>query len=230
MAGYLLETLADFFGLIDTDAKKVVLYHENKPVFDRLLRQSIDKYKQHRELRRQEAARRALKDFTWSVPEERLYNEDTNHITQAEHHALEPFVQLNTAYNPEKEFVEYLQSFDDCIDWWYKNGDSGRQNYAVPYTKPDGSPGLFYVDFVIRLGNGKIFLFDTKSVGSEPQTAHIKHNALVNYIIQENANGANLTGGVIVKDGMNWVWSRSTIKNTINHDGWDYFNPRQENA
>lgn len=31
-----------------------------------------------------------------------------------------------------------------------------------------------------------------------------------------NATGINLTGGVIVKDGMNWVWSRYTIEDTIN--------------
>ncbi len=230
LAGYLLETLADYFGLFDTDAKKVVLYHENKPVFDRLIRQALEKYKKIREQKRATAAKRAVKDFTWSVPEERLYDEETNHITEAENHALEPFIQLNKASNPEKEFVEYLQGFGDCIDWWYKNGDSGRQNYAIPYEKPDGTPGLFYVDFVIRLKNGKIFLFDTKSAGSEPLTAYIKHNALIDYIAKENEGGANLAGGVIVKDGMNWVWSRFKIENTTEHIGWDAFNPRQENA
>lgn len=143
---------------------------------------------------------------------------------------MEPFIQLNKASNPEKEFVEYLQGFGDCIDWWYKNGDSGRQNYAIPYEKPDGTPGLFYVDFVIRLKNGKIFLFDTKSAGSEPLTAYIKHNALIDYIAKENEGGANLAGGVIVKDGMNWVWSCFKIENTTKHIGWDAFNPRQENA
>lgn len=232
LAGYLLETLEDYFGLYYTDAKKVVLYHENKPVFDRLIKQALERYDKIRDFKRQEAARKALKEYKWSVPEERLYDEDTNHVTKAENHAMLPFVELNKASNPEKDFVDFLQKYEDCIDWWYKNGDSGRQNYAVTYEKPDGTgaPGLFYVDFVIRLKNGKIFLFDTKSAGSEPLTAPLKHNALTDYINDENAKGANLAGGVIVKDGMNWVWSRFGIENTTDHDGWDYFDPRRENA
>lgn len=48
IATYLLELLADFFGVFDTDAKKIVLYHENKPKFDRLLDKALTKYAEKR--------------------------------------------------------------------------------------------------------------------------------------------------------------------------------------
>lgn len=230
LAGYLLETLADFFGLFDTDAKKVVLYHENKPKFDKLIRDAIAKYLKIKEDKKKKAAARALKEFTWEVPEERLYDDETHKIVPAENHALLPFVELNKASDPEKEFAKFLEENSQWIDWWYKNGDSGRQHYAVGYVREDGTKHPFYVDFVIRLKNGKIFLFDTKSSGSEPLTAHLKHNALIDYIAEENNNGENIAGGgVIVKDGLNWVWSRFHIYNTYDHDGWLAFYPKDEN-
>ena len=230
LAGYLLETIADFFGIFDTDAKKVFLYYDNRPKFDRLLRIALERYIKIREAKRQRASARAMKEFQWSVPEERMYEDETHHLKLADNHALQPFFELNTASSPEKEFADFLEENTEHIDWWYKNGDKGRQHYAIEYIDEGGNKTPFYVDFVIRLKNGKIMLFDTKTSNSEPLTAHRKHNALNAYIVAENEKGANLVGGVIVKDGINWVWSRYTIENTVDHAGWAYLDFKQENS
>lgn len=230
LAGYLLEVLADFFGIFDTDAKRIVLHHYNRRKFDRLLRIALDRYAKHREVKRLKATSRKMKEFKWTVPEERLYDDETNHVARAENHAIIPFVELNRASQPEKRFVEFLEKNSEHIDWWYKNGDKGKQHYAVEYEKPDGSKHPFYVDFIIRLKNGKILLFDTKSADSEPIIAQLKHNALNAYIVEENANGKNLVGGVIVEVGENWLWSRYTIENTTDYDGWSYLDFEQENS
>ena len=230
LAGYLLETIADFFGIFDTDAKKVFLYHDNRPKFDRLLRIALDRYIKMREVKKQKASARAMKEFQWSVPEERLYEDETHRLQLADNHVLQPFYELNSASTPEKAFANFLEENSEYIDWWYKNGDKGRQHYAVEYTNEVGNKAPFYVDFVIRLKNGKIMLFDTKTARSEPLTAHLKHNALNDYIVEENAKGANLVGGVIVKDGMNWVWSRYKIENTTDHEGWAHLDFKQENS
>ncbi len=230
LAGYLLETLADLFGIFDTDAKKVVLYNENRPKFDRLLRLALDRYKNIRDLNKRKASANAIHEYNWEIPEERLYDDETHHIESAQNHALMPFVELNTASSPERRFVAFLEQNSEHIDWWYKNGDNGRQHYAVPYTDQNNIKHLFYVDFVIRLTNGKIMLFDTKSAGSEPVTAPLKHNALKAYMLEENANGANLIGGVIVEDGLNWLWSKHTIENTIDHTDWTCLDIKNENS
>lgn len=230
LAAYLLEMLADFFGIFETDAKRVFLYHDNRPKFDRLINQTIEKYCKMRDFKKRQALARSMKEYEWSVPEERIYDDETNHKVEVNNHALEPFIQLNKASNPEKEFVAILEENTEYIDWWYKNGDKGQQHYAIEYTDDKDTKRLFYVDFVIRLKNGKILLFDTKSSGSEPLTAHLKHNALCDYIEVENNKGKNLAGGVIVKEGDNWVWSRFKIKDTENHLGWDYLDFKRENS
>ena len=183
IAGFLTELIADFFGINETDAKKVVLYYENQSKFDRLLETALEKYARKRHVAAAKAAAaRVYKKHDWEVPEQRVYDAETNHVAPAENHALLPFIQLNTASNPEKEFVKFLEANSQYIDWWYKNGDSGKANYAIEYHKGEGGEkALFYVDFVIRMKNGHIYLFDTKSAGSDIFAAD-KHNALLSLI------------------------------------------------
>ena len=230
IANYLLEMLADYFGIFDTDAKKVVLYNgtpRNQAVFDRLLDKALETYARKREhAKRKSAANRELKQYNWEVPEERIYDSETNHIEIAENHALLPFVQLNNAFNPEVEFVKYLEEHSQWIDWWYKNGDKGKQHYAIPYGEGK-TKSLFYVDFVIRMKNGHVYLFDTKSIGSDV-TAPEKHNALLQYIHEYSTEETPLYGGIIIQKGSNWLYSKLPIENTTDLLNWDTFYP--ENA
>lgn len=228
IAGFLTELIADYFGIYETDAKKVVLYHENRPKFDRLLEIALEKYLRKREKAAAAAsAARVYKEHDWEVPEQRVYDADTNHIAPGENHALLPFIQLNNASNPEKEFVEFLEANTEYIDWWYKNGDSGKANYAIEYQKgADGEKALFYVDFVIRMKNGHIYLFDTKSAGSDIFAAD-KHNALLKYMAENSTPEQTLRGGVILKQGTNWLYSPLPIENTTDTLHWDSFYPQQ---
>lgn len=227
LASYLLEVMAEYFGIFDTDAKKVILYHENAPYFDRLIRQALDRYLKERAKKKAAAKDRIFATVQWEVPDERVYDQDTHKVREELHnHALLPFVELNTASTPEKRFAAFLEKNSQYIDWWYKNGDKGREHYAVPYETADGSTAPFYVDFVIRLKNGKIFLFDTKSPGSEPLGAPYKHNGFLRYAAEQRAKGIELQGGVIVEVGENWLYSKFEISTTSEHDGWVSFIPK----
>lgn len=227
IAGYLIELIGDFFGIYETDAKKLVLYHENKPKFDQLLVNSLKKYEQIRQAAAKKSAKRMYKEYNWEVPEYRIYDADTNRIALADNHALMPFIQLNESSNPEREFVTFLENNSQHIDWWYKNGDNGKGHYAVEYSKgEDGEKGLFYVDFVIRMKSGKIYLFDTKSQGSDVFAAD-KHNALLAYVKDNSTEEQPLAGGVILKQGENWIYSNSPIKDTTDTLNWEAFYPQQ---
>lgn len=228
IAGFLTELIADFFGIYETDAKKLVLYHENKPKFDRLLETALEKYARLRQAAAAKAAAtRVYKQHDWEVPAERVYDADTNRVAPGENHALWPFIQLNSASNPEKEFVDFLEANTQYIDWWYKNGDNGKQHYAVEYSKGEGGEkALFYVDFVIRMKNGHVYLFDTKSAGSDIFAAD-KHNALLQYMKANSTPGQPLAGGVILRQGSNWLYSPLPIENTTDTLNWDSFYPQQ---
>ena len=226
IASYLLEILADFFGIYETEVKKVVLYHLNRPKFDRIIDSALERYVRIRDKARKEsAAKRVFKKYGWEVPEERTYDNETNHIEETGNHALLPFVQLKQASNPEKDFVAYLEQNSQYIDWWYKNGDKGKQHYAIEYTTGDEhTKSLFYVDFVIRMKNGHIYLFDTKSIESDV-FAPDKHNALLQYIKENTTEEQPLYGGVILRKNENWLYSPQPIENTTDTLNWECFYP-----
>ena len=228
LANYLLEAMENLFELFETEAKKVVLYHENRPKFADVVSRALDRYSRQLEKRQQEAKKRSFEQYEWEVPEDRTYTEE-NHVIKdkMEDHALLPFIELRTASTPEQEFALFLESHRDSIDWWYKNGDSGREHYAVAYTNSQGDKSLFYVDFVIKMNNGQVFLFDTKTENSDPDAPQ-KHNALLDYMQNEENSPKHLQGGIIVHDinhSGNWLYSPLPIDNTYDTQGWDAFFP-----
>ena len=229
LARYLTEILEQLFALPDWEAKKVVLYYANKPKFEALIKKGLSSYlKILSDRQKQIKETKGYKSYTWEVPEDRIYDESTHHIVNTDAHALLPFVELNNVFTPEVEFAKFLESQKEHIDWWYKNGDSGKQNYAVPYTDIEGDKSLFYVDFVIRLKNGKVFLFDTKTEGSDDNAPN-KHNALLDYMSSAENVGKGLKGGVIINDGSVWKYSPAKIDNTNDTTNWSPFFPDVEN-
>ena len=228
IAQYLLGFIEDYLGIYETDAKKVVLYHGNKEKFSRILDIALGEYLKIRNTKKQQAAARDFKTYEWEVPEERTYDSDTNHIVQdIAKHALDPFVQLNQASNPEREFAAFLECNSEYIDWWYKNGDAGKMHFSIEYSQgANGSKSLFYVDFVVRMRNGHVYLFDTKSIGSDVFAAD-KHNALLAYCAEHSTEREPLAGGIILKSGDNWIYSKFPIENTTdNLDLWASFYPQ----
>lgn len=228
LANYLLEAMENLFELFETEARKVILYHDNKPQFADVVTKALNRYSKKLTQRQQEAKNRSFEQYQWEVPADRLYSEENHQVKlKMKDHALLPFVELNTASNPEQRFAQFLEQHAQAIDWWYKNGDSGREHYAVPYINGQGQKALFYVDFVIRMKNGQLFLFDTKSEASDPEASN-KHNALLQYMQSAENSSMHLKGGVIIHDDHgsdNWLYSPLPIENTTDIKGWDVFHP-----
>jgi DNA or RNA helicases of superfamily II len=225
LRGYIYEFMQDYLGFFETESPRVILYYRNRPKFEEVIRRAIEKYLEKIAKRRREAKQRAFKEYKWEVPEAREYNETANKVVdEMKNHALLPFIQLKNVSKPEDRFEKFLESYEDSIDWWYKNGDEGKQHYSIPYTASDDTQSLFYIDFIIRMKNGQIFLFDTKSPSSDFEAAN-KHNALVDYITDERNAGLNLKGGVLIEQGGNWYYCPMKIENTNDLVGWDAFHP-----
>jgi type III restriction enzyme len=220
LAGYLLQAMEELFELFETDAMKVILYYANKPKFTDIIQKALANYERKLQERQRQAKERAFEQYAWEVPAERLYKESTHHVMpKVEEHALLPFIELNTVSTPERRFSEFLESNKAYIDWWYKNGDEGKQHYSIPYENSQKEKALFYVDFVVRMKNGQVFLFDTKTENSDPEAPN-KHNALIDYMEDKG-----LLGGVIVEKNDVWYYSPLHIDSTEDVRGWDTFFP-----
>jgi type III restriction enzyme len=212
-------------------AIKVMLFEQNKPKFIEFIDQALLK---HEQLQKEKAAQASKKveHCQWDVPSERIFNENYQQ-READTHALEPFYEYRGASNPEKYFVVFLENNKQHIDWWYKNGDKNREDFAVTYEDVNGITRGFYVDFVIRLKNGTIALFDTKTLDSDPNFVR-KHNALYNYIQEKSSPQKPLIGGVIVprskSDYSVWKFADNLIDKANDHTGWVAFDPAITNT
>ena len=224
----LIESFDELLGIDELSTKKIVLYHQNKPFFSGVIENALVEYENTMNERRKKASERDFIKYKWEVPEIRTYNEQSCHEENNVHnHALEPFVKENRASGPEERFVKFLEANTQYIDWWYKNGESGMSDYAVPYTKPGGEKGLFYVDFIVRMKNGVVFLLDTKTRDSRPDDPY-KHNGLIDYIASQSGKPLTLKGGVLIdsRPGV-WRFCPQKVENTSDLDSWTQFLPSE---
>lgn len=221
----LLDMMERFFGKNEFDAKKIILWHSNKPKFIDLIKLALEEYARVLQLKEKSRKEYIYKLNEWLVPETRMFNLDQYHSCENTifNHAMTPYFEQNRVSLPEQHFSRWVDQQTEVVDWWYKNGDSGSENFAIPYTDDAGINRCFYIDFVIRLKNGIICLFDTKSCGSDGN-APAKHNALLKYMEEENKKpGRKLVGGVVIEDpdSGNWYYPSLPIDNTDNLKGWD---------
>ena len=213
------------------EAIKIMLFEQNKSKFIELTDIALTK---HQELLDQKAAEasRQVEESIWDVPEERLFN-DNYDKRLVEKHALVPFFEQNRASTPEKEFATFLENNKDFIEWWYKNGDKNKEDFAVTYEDSHGVTRGFYVDFIIKLKNGPIALFDTKTLDSDPSFV-AKHNALHNYLKANTTPSKKLIGGVIVPkgsiDNRTWKYADNLIDRANDTTGWVSFEPSLVNV
>lgn len=108
----------------------------------------------------------------------------------------------------ELKFIEYLESKGKHIDWWFKNGNQGKDYFAIKYhNNEDGKDELFYPDWIIRFKNGRIGIFDTKqdqtAIGQE--TAD-KARALA---LKIKELGKGYVGGIAVFGNGVWYYNGS---------------------
>ena len=202
---------------------KIILFQQNKPRFIEVIDRALEKHEAMLQQKAAQATKR-IEENEWDVPPEKIYNEYYTEKAAATH-ALEPFYEYKSASTPEKQFVSFLENHKQHIEWWYKNGDKNKEDFAVTYEDREGITRGFYVDFVIKLKNGPIALFDTKTPDSDPEFCN-KHNALHQYISTQNIIGKNLLGGIIVPKGEGvWKYCNNKITSARDTTGWISFDP-----
>lgn len=197
------ETLINFaeyyLQQFEFDARKIYLYPLNKKIILDDIRVALERYNEYQH--NEETVNRRVEYVDWSIPKERYYSE--KHIREeVDKHAMIPFYEQMSASKPEKLFKQFLLESEDSIDYWYKNGDAGREHFAVDYIDIAGVKRLFYVDFIIHTKDGRIGLFDTKSLKSDISDAN-KHNGLRRWI---KDNGDKYFGGVLIPVETADIW------------------------
>lgn len=134
-------------------------------IFREVIGKALEKYKPIRLAETKEKEQRQIQDIQVSVPKaETFYTDDYSEFIDYKLNkcAIEPFYFHHKNFKNEMDFMKYLEE-SEAIDWWYKNGDSGLEYFAIKYYDDfQKTERLFYPDWIGKLKNGKIFIIDTK--------------------------------------------------------------------
>ena len=222
LKGAIEKALEDYLQIFETDVPKVVLYHRNRPHFEDLIRKAINRYAALQGMQEQETGDNVpYKVFTWEVPETRIYNSEKSVSREGEiyNHALVPYFEQKNVSIPEHKFARWIDEQREVVDWWYKNGDEGKQHFAVPYKAQNGRDRCFYVDFIIRMKNGTLLLLDTKTHGSDENGTE-KNNALYEFVKTYRQQGVKMYGGVLIQEQENWYFPDGPVDSIDSTAGW----------
>lgn len=197
---------------------QMVLSEENIQHFVNVIDQTKGKYQEQVSQREKELDY----DARWDVPESISYNSTYSKIDHKLNSIMQPFFSNKTSAI-EMAFIDFLGK-QRRIQWWFKNGDRDSVFFAVPYQE-NGDKKPFYVDFIIRMKDGSVGLFDTKS-GLTRQVAGPKVDGLNAYIKEQNKKGKNLFGGIVTNTDAKkltgrWIYFDQSGKELTNNlDNW----------
>lgn len=172
----------------EDDAVRTTLSDKNIQYFVNVIDKAKEEYQ--KEIVKREPELAFVED--WNIPEYVRYNEKYSQI-EYEKSIMEPFFG-DEKWRSEKVFMDFLEK-SEIIEWWFKNGDRDRIFFAIPYKNGEEKP--FYVDFIIKLKDGRIGLFDTKA-GITQKVAGTKIDGLNKYIKIENQKSKKLFGGIVI--------------------------------
>ena len=187
----LLEFAEIYLGKFETKARKIFMVPQNKHFVVDDIKNALERFDSWQKALDNDL--RKVQNVSWMIPQERYYSENYTR-EELDSHALYPFYEQLGVSNPEEQFKEFLLDNESKIEYWYKNGDKGREHFAIDYLDINGVKRLFYVDFIIKMKDGRVGLFDTKTLKSDINAAN-KHNALRDLIAE---NSDKYFGGVLI--------------------------------
>jgi type III restriction enzyme len=176
----------------------------NKDIFSSVLDSAILKYKDVKEkevLSKIEEIEKLKKD--WEILPTRNYSPTSYKKVKYQNNIYDPsYVSFDSKI--EEEFVDDVLEKDKNIDWWWQNGSEHMQaNFGVKYCG-NKIPQTFQPDFIVKLRDSRIGIFDTKAKDDRIEDQRVKHEALQKYIKEQNKKGKNLFGGLVIKDGAHY--------------------------
>jgi type III restriction enzyme len=107
-------------------------------------------------------------------------------------------------------FIKFLEE-NSKISWWYKNGDSWREFFAIKYFDTfKQNDSLFYPDWIVKLNDWKIIIVDTKDWNTAiSQDTKDKAAALQKWI--KTQKSLNIIWWIVVNVWWGWKINNNDI-------------------
>jgi len=210
---FFYENFSFKWGECEDEIIQVVLSGKNSRHFINVLDKTKEKYRKEVEKRESEI----LDVPDWNVPTTLSFGGEYKKV-ETKKSIMQPFYS-DDKWKSETAFIDFLEK-SDKVEWWFKNGDRDSTFFAVPYDNGEKKP--FYVDFIVKLKDGRVGLLDTKA-GLTKKVAGPKIDGLCKYIQIENKKGKKLLGGIVTNTNQRnyrgrWIYFNKPGKKLIDND------------
>jgi len=167
------------------------------------------------EVKEQEVRKRVEEgeqEYIFELPNEIFYNEHTDEFLKVKKYAYTPCYLNVERSHPEQEFEAFLNLNASKIDWWWKNGENKQDYFGIKY-KYAGGISTFYPDYLVKLSDGRLGIFEVKDSGDRDgkTVTKTKAESLQKYIV--NSGNKKLFGGIVIKRNREWLINDKKIYN-----------------
>ncbi|MCE8163962.1 MAG: DEAD/DEAH box helicase family protein [Candidatus Moeniiplasma glomeromycotorum] len=193
--------------------KDVLKYSESK--LRPAITQALRKYKPISDelLEEKKKLEEQKESYIFTIQKEYGYTEDYEEVPQ-KLCVLDKFYLLKKYSGRENEisFMEYLEKKQGKINWWFKNGNYGKNYFGIKYMSSETKKeSLFYPDWIIQFSDGQLGIFDTKAgrtaIGSETaDKAKVLQEKLQEF---REKHSKKFIGGIVVKENEIWYYNDS---------------------
>lgn len=205
------QELKMWYGDVWEEIVQIVLSDKNSQHFVNVINKAKEEYQAEVVKRESEM----VNVENWNIPEFLPYSREYSKMS-VKKSIMQPFFS-DGKWKSETAFIDFLEK-SERVEWWFKNGDRDATFFAVRYNNGEEKP--FYVDFIVKLKDGRIGLFDTKA-GLTKQVAGPKIDGLYKYIQAENKKGKKCFGGIVINTERNyhgrWIYFDKTSKDFKNN-------------
>jgi len=186
---------------------RVILSPSNIEKIGETLAMAREEYKRSVVAKEEE---REVENLVWNVPKMISYNSKFKAQNYKKSIMLPFYAKQDNQLvlfdsEVEGDFIAYIDKAKQ-VEWWFKNGQGEVNYFAVPYRDKHGNKSAFYVDFIIRLKGGAVWLLDTKK-GQTAEDAKERAEGLAKYIKDQKKKGKKLFGGIVIPAGDQWRYN-----------------------
>ncbi|MDO8240811.1 MAG: DEAD/DEAH box helicase family protein [Candidatus Moranbacteria bacterium] len=192
--------------------QKIFLHNGNKAVFERILVQAIEAYREVKEEEVREKVKESEKYYDFELPKELFFNDHTDELVEVKNYAYDKCYLGKDRSEPEKHFEKFLDGNSEKIAWWWKNGENRQDYFGVRY-EYKGEIFTFYPDYLVQFKAGNLGILEVKDSGDRDGGGKTKAKAEALQKHLASQKNDKLFGGVVIEKNGDWLINSEDVYN-----------------
>ncbi|MDO9231154.1 MAG: DEAD/DEAH box helicase family protein [bacterium] len=192
--------------------QKIFLHNGNKAIFEKILRESIEAYREVKEDEVREKVKESEKYYDFELPKELFFNDHTDELVEVKKYAYDKCYLGKDRSEPEKHFDKFLDSNSEKISWWWKNGENKQDYFGVRY-EYNNEIFTFYPDYLVQLNDGRLGILEIKQLGDRDGSGKTKAKAEALQKHLADQKNKKVFGGIVIERNGEWIINSEEIYN-----------------